>query len=207
MQLASQLAERGIQSAEVLQAIARLDRVRFLPDAVKSQAGEDAAQPIGYGQTISQPYVVAYMTEALEVEPGMRVLEVGTGSGYQAAVLLEMGVEVFTVERVPELADDAEARLRAMGYTPRMLHVRRGDGRKGWPEAAPFDGILVTAATEKLPPALIAQLAPHGRLVAPVGSSESTQQLLRVRRVGQRMEADWLLPVRFVPLVEGSISG
>jgi protein-L-isoaspartate(D-aspartate) O-methyltransferase len=180
--------------------MAKLDRWRFVPEALGEEAGTDTALPIGCGQTISQPYVVAYMTQALEVKRGMRVLEVGTGSGYQAAVLLEMGAEVYSVEWVPELAEQARALLEGLGYGAPRLHLRCGDGREGWPEAAPFGGIVVTAAAETVPPALLSQLGLKGRLIAPVGT-EDQQQLVLLRRDEEGLTSEWLLPVRFVPLL------
>ncbi len=201
VQLASRLQEKGIRDQRVLDAIARLDRRRFLPEAVQAEAGDDAALPIGFGQTISQPYVVAYMTAALDVRPGQRILEIGTGSGYQAAVLVELGAQVFSIERVAELSAEAHGRLTALGYGPPRLQLRCGDGREGWPEAAPFEGIIVTAAADQLPKALISQLSPQGRLIAPLGSSDDNQQLVMLRRHNGELEPEWLLPVRFVPLV------
>jgi protein-L-isoaspartate(D-aspartate) O-methyltransferase len=201
VQLAELLAERGIRDLRVLAAMARLNRSDFLPQGLQAQAGEDTALPIGHGQTISQPFVVAYMTDALGLVPGERVLEVGTGSGYQAAVLLGMGANVYSIERVPELMELANARLRRIPGSASRLHLRVGDGYGGWPEEAPFDAILVTAAAARVPPALLQQLAQGGRLIAPVGADDEAQRLVLVRQGPAGLEQEWLLPVRFVPLV------
>ena len=164
---------------------------------VQPSAYEDSALPIGLGQTISQPYVVAFMTEALELKPQDRVLEVGTGSGYQAAVLSLLVREVYSMEIVERLGREAEARLKQMGYA--NVRVRIGDGYRGWPEAAPFDAIIVTAAPPDVPPALVSQLQQGGRMVVPVGRYE--QDLIRLRRTAKGLERENLLPVRFVPMV------
>jgi protein-L-isoaspartate(D-aspartate) O-methyltransferase len=164
---------------------------------MQPSAYEDTALPIGLGQTISQPYVVAFMTEALELKPQDRVLEIGTGSGYQAAVLSLLVREVYSMEIVERLGREAEARLKEMGYA--NVRVRIGDGYRGWPEAAPFDAIIVTAAPPDVPPVLVAQLRPGGRMVVPVGRYD--QNLIRLRRTANGLERESLLPVRFVPMV------
>ncbi len=196
---------QGIGDERVLNAIRAVPRHLFVDEALATRAYEDTALPIGHGQTISQPWVVAKMTETL-VETGMpkRVLEIGTGSGYQAAILAALGLEVFTVERIGELLRTARKRLRTLGFNVRSKH---DDGRIGWPELAPFDGIIVTAASPALVDALTLQLAPGGTLVAPVGGP-GTQSLLRLRRnaEGEIEEAN-LAPVSFVPLLPGLIDG
>lgn len=191
-----QIRARGIRDEAVLEAMRRVPRHRFVPEDLAESAYRDHPLPIGHGQTISQPYVVAFMSEAAEVRPGDRVLEVGTGSGYQAAVLAEMGAEVFTIEILPPLAERARRALEQCGY--RNVHVRVGDGFRGWPEKAPFDAIVVTAAPKEIPPPLLEQLAVGGRLVIPVG--ERKQHIVRVRRTPEGLERERLLPVRFVPM-------
>jgi len=192
-----QIFARGIRDPRVLEALRKVRRHRFVPPAMQPSAYEDSALPIGLGQTISQPYVVAFMTEALELKPQDRVLEIGTGSGYQAAVLSLLAREVYSMEIVEQLGREAEKRLKAMGYA--NVHVRVGDGYRGWPEAAPFDAIMVTAAPPDVPPALIAQLRQGGRMVVPVG--RDVQDLIRLRRTEKGLERENLLPVRFVPMV------
>jgi protein-L-isoaspartate(D-aspartate) O-methyltransferase len=162
----------------------------------------DRALPIMCGQTISQPAVVAYMTEQLRLTAASRVLEIGTGSGYQAAVLAEIAREVYSVERIPELARTATDRLARLGYD--NVRVREGDGGLGWPEAAPFDAIIVTAAAAVIPPALLAQLGAGGRMIVPVGGPNDAQVLVRLeRRLGDEIVREYLWPVRFVPLICG----
>ncbi len=192
-----QIRGRGVTDPRVLAAMRSVPRERFVPEAVTSQAYADHPLPIGYGQTISQPYIVAYMSEALQVTKSSKVLEIGTGSGYQAAVLGELAGEVYSVEIVPELADRARKTLDALGY--KNLHVRTGDGYLGWPEQAPFDRIMVTAAPDHVPQPLIAQLATGGRLVIPVGRTE--QDLLLITRTPTGVVQQRTIPVRFVPLV------
>jgi protein-L-isoaspartate(D-aspartate) O-methyltransferase len=189
-----------VSSAAVLRAMHTVPREEFVPEALRAAAYDDRALPIACGQTISQPAVVAYMTEQLRLAPGDRVLEVGTGSGYQAAVLAEIVAQVFTVERIPELAQTAAARLARLGYA--NVQVRVGDGTAGWPEAAPFDAIMVTAAADVVPPALVAQLKEGGRMIMPVGAPAGDQVLMLLER-RPRGELVWqqLWPVRFVPLV------
>jgi len=186
----------------VLAAIDRVPRHLFVPDDVKAQAYEDRPLPIGFGQTISQPFIVALMTDLLRPAPGMSVLEVGTGSGYQAAVLAELGLQVHSIEIVPELAERARAVLADTGYA--AVRTRAGDGYFGWAEAAPFDAIVVTAAASHVPPPLIAQLKPGGRMVIPVGPPFMVQQLMVVEKgVDGSVRNEILLPVSFVPLTGG----
>jgi protein-L-isoaspartate(D-aspartate) O-methyltransferase len=191
-----QLRARGIQDTLVLAAMARVPRHEFVPSPLQHLAYEDGPLPIGSGQTISQPYIVAYMTEAARVSAGHRVLEIGTGSGYQAAILAELAREVWTIEIVPELATRAGEVLRRLGYT--NVHVRTGDGYLGWPERAPFDAIVVTAAPDHVPPALVAQLAVGGRMVIPVGADE--QSMLVISKTPHGVVEQRTIPVRFVPL-------
>lgn len=198
-----QIAARGVRDPRVLEVLRRVPRHLFVPEPVRDQAYEDRPLPIGHGQTISQPYVVAAMTEALEPEPGDRVLEVGTGSGYQAAVLAGLVSEVHTIEIVPELAEHARQALRAAGVT--NVRVVTGDGYRGLPDAAPFDGIVVTAAPEEVPPPLLEQLAVGGRLVIPVGGA--FQELRVIRRTEDGTESRSLFPVRFVPFTRSPDPG
>jgi protein-L-isoaspartate(D-aspartate) O-methyltransferase len=195
-----QLRRRGVADSRVLAAMERVPRHAFIPERMHDMAYSDGPLPIGHGQTISQPYIVAVMSEALGLKPGMKVLEVGTGSGYQAAVLAQMGLDVYTVEYLPELAALAERLLRQLGYG--NIHFRTGDGRDGWPERAPFDGILVTAAPESLPESLGEQLAPGGRLVIPIGRWEQHLYVYRKNADGS-LDKDVVFAVRFVPLVGG----
>jgi protein-L-isoaspartate(D-aspartate) O-methyltransferase len=192
-----QIAARGITDPAVLQAMRTVPRHEFVPARARADAYADWPLPIGHGQTISQPYVVALMTELAAVKPGDRVLEIGTGSGYQAAILCALGAEVYTIEIVEPLARGAEAVLRRLGYG--RVHVRHGDGSRGWPEAAPFDAVVVTAAPREVPAALVAQLAPGGRLVIPVGEEE--QELRVLVRTPSGIETRAGVPVRFVPMV------
>jgi protein-L-isoaspartate(D-aspartate) O-methyltransferase len=191
----------GVQDRATLAAMRQVPRHEFVPARERGRAYEDTPLPIGHGQTISQPSLVAMMTELLRPRPGLRVLEVGTGSGYQAAVLAATGARVWTIEIFQALADEARARLTRLGYD---VQVRHGDGYAGWPEEAPFDAIMVTAAADEIPPALLEQLGPGGRLVMPVGSPASDQALVFVEkdRTG-RVRRRELLPVRFVPLLRG----
>jgi len=194
----AELRALGIRDERVLSAMARVPRHLFVPPELVPYAYEDRPLPIGAGQTISQPYIVALSTQALELSPQDRVLEIGTGSGYQAAVLAELAGEVYTVERLPELSQAARERLERLGY--RNLHFRVGDGTKGWPDEAPFDAILVTAAAPKVPQSLVEQLAEGGRLVIPIGGRES-QDLWLMRRRTRRLEKVYLCPCTFVPLI------
>jgi len=195
----SQIEARGVRDPRVIAAMERVPRHRFLPAGLQQEAYGDHPVPIGHGQTISQPYIVAAMTEALGVGPGARVLEIGTGSGYQAAVLAEVvGPEgqVFSIEILEPLSRDAAQTLKALGC--QNVHLRVGDGWNGWPEAAPFQGILLTAAPREVPPPLLEQLAVGGVLVAPVG--EGVQDLVRIRRTEGGLLREVLMGVRFVPM-------
>jgi len=195
-----QISARGIRAARVLEAMARVPRERFVPEQLEEFAYEDTPLPIGEGQTISQPFIVAYMAERAELAEGERVLEVGTGCGYAAAVFAEIADQVFTIERNEALAESARDRLIELGYG--RVHVRCGDGTKGWPEAAPFDAILVAAGGPEVPRSLREQLAVGGRLVIPVGPTERLQKLVRIRRLaGNRYEEEDLGGVTFVPLI------
>jgi protein-L-isoaspartate(D-aspartate) O-methyltransferase len=186
----------------VMQAMARVPRHAFVPPLQRLFAYENRPLAIGHGQTISQPYIVAVMTDLLDLTPGARVLEVGTGCGYQTAVLAEMADRVFTVELVRELASDARKRLERLGY--RNIEMRVADGFRGWPDAAPFDGIIVTAAPTEFPPALVEQLKPGGRLVIPVGPRGDSQMLYRcVRGANGTLVTERKLPVAFVPMIAG----
>jgi protein-L-isoaspartate(D-aspartate) O-methyltransferase len=193
-----QLKPRGIEDERVLAAMAKVPREEFIPLNVRSAAYEDGPLPIGYDQTISQPYIVAFMTEQLRSKPTDRVLEIGSGSGYQAAILAALTAEVYTVELVEPLAKTAEANLQRLGYN--NVHVRLGDGYKGWPEEAPFDAIIVTCAPAKVPQPLIDQLKDGGRMVIPVGEQYAQQLYLLEKNNGQLKESA-TLPVRFVPML------
>jgi protein-L-isoaspartate(D-aspartate) O-methyltransferase len=196
----AQLRGRGIADPRVLEAMGRVPRERFVPPDVAPRAYVDHALPIGHGQTISQPYMVAVMTEALGLEGGERVLEVGTGSGYQCAVLAELSMAVYSIERIPELKRTAEELLVVeLGY--RNVHLRTGDGTVGWPEEAPFQAIIVTAAAPAPPLSLLGQLDPNGgHMVVPVGT-QSLQRLVRIERIGHSFTRGEATPCRFVPLL------
>ena len=188
-----------ILDARVLDVLRRVPRHEFVPKELRDRAYADEPLPIGYGQTISEPYIVALMTDLLRLAPGGRALEVGTGSGYQAAVLAALGAQVHTIEIVPALAKEAAARLTALGYG--AVQTRQADGYHGWPEAAPFDAIVVTAAVPQVPPPLIEQLKPGGRMVLPVGAAFLVQELLLIEKLADRtVRTTALLPVVFVPL-------
>ncbi len=192
----------GIRDDRVLDAMRQVPRHLFVPEMVRAYAYEDGPLPIGEGQTISQPFIVAAMTEAADIHAGDKVLEVGTGSGYQAAVLYELTPEVYTIEIVESLAERAAATLQELGYS--TVHTRIGDGYAGWPEAAPFDAIVVTAAPEQIPEALVEQLAPGGRMVIPVGDIRKGQYLIRlIKRKDGTVVQDTLFRVRFVPMIHG----
>jgi protein-L-isoaspartate(D-aspartate) O-methyltransferase len=196
--VARQLRARDISDERVLEAMERVPRELFVPDGERRRAYADAALPIGHGQTISQPYMVARIAEALALRPGERVLDVGTGSGYQAAVLAELGAEVVTIERISELAESARRSLAAAGYP--QVDVRVGDGTLGMPELAPFDAIAVAAAAPSFPETLYDQLRPRGRLVVPVGG-ERVQRLEVIVRSPEGPAVVHSVPCRFVPLV------
>ena len=195
----TQLSGRGdaIDDPQVLAAMKKVPRHELVPEEIQQHAYDDRPLPIGYGQTISQPYVVAFMTGKLEPKETDRVLEVGTGSGYQAAVLAELVKEVYTIEIIPELAKRAAADLKRLGYT--NIHVREGDGYQGWPEAAPFDAIIVTCAPDAVPEPLVSQLRDGGRMIIPVGTKWG-QDLVILRKHGDKLEKRAVLPVRFVPM-------
>ena len=197
-----QIAAEGVADKATLRAMRTVPRHEFVPPEYRDRAYGDHPLPIGYGQTISQPYIVAYMTEIVRPRRGMKVLEVGTGSGYQAAVLAEIGGRVYTMEIFEALATTARERLGRLSYG--AVEVRHADGNYGWPEAGPFDAILVTAAAGHIPPALIEQLKPGGRLVIPVGSVYGVQDLILVEKGSDGdVRTRHLLPVRFVPLLSG----
>jgi len=193
-----QIRQRGVTDTRVLSAMETIPRERFVPPDAHAQAYEDVPLAIGFNQTISQPYIVAYMTEVLDVRDSHRVLEIGTGSAYQAAVLGQLAREVWTVEIVPELAAAATGQLRNLGLI--NVHVRLGDGYSGWPEQAPFDRIMVTAAPDEIPGPLIEQLAVGGRLVIPVGSQGGPQWMTVVEKTSSGVLEKRTIPVQFVPL-------
>ena len=198
--LLAELRRQGIRDQRVLDALAKVPRERFVGEEKRADAWANVALPIGAGQTISQPYVVALMTEALALQGPERVLEIGTGSGYQTAILAELASEVISIERHASLAEQAVATLNALGYRNVAVHV--GDGTAGWPAAAPYDRIIVTAAGPRVPPPLLTQLGPEGgRLVIPVGEQEGEQRLIAVIREGEKLREQTLGPVRFVPLI------
>ena len=201
MRLVERLSDEGIQRVEVLDAIANVPRHIFLDEALSHRAYEDTALPIGYQQTLSQPYVVARMTEMLLAAGATRILELGTGSGYQAAILAYLGKEVYSIERIGGLHRQARERLQRLGY--RNAFLRLGDGSQGWPEAAPFDGMILTAAPGAIPAALYDQLADGGSIVAPLG--RDTQMLTLVTRNGDEFERREIEPVRFVPVLGGVV--
>lgn len=205
IRLIMELRQAGIKDTRVLSAIERVPRDVFVSPAFIDQAYENTALPIDQGQTISQPYVVAFMAEALELEERSKVLEIGTGSGYQAAVLSKLCRRVFSVERYRSLQRQAEANFKVTGI--HNVVTRYGDGTKGWPEQAPFERIIVAAAGTEVPQALKDQLAPDGIMVIPVGRNSWEQRVVRLRRVGDEFAAEDMLPVRFVPLVEGVVRG
>lgn len=191
-----QLAARDIKDPRVLDAMRRVPRHEFVPEPLRGSAYADSPLPIGHEQTISQPFIVAFMSEALDVQPTHRVLEIGTGSGYQAAILGELAREVYTIEIVAPLAERARQTLKQLGYT--NIHVRTGNGYLGWPEQAPFDRVMVTAAPDEIPPALITQLKVGGLMAIPVGVDD--QELRILRRTEKGLETLRTLPVRFVPM-------
>lgn len=194
-----QIRRRGISNETVLSAMRAVPRHLFVPERNRAEAYGDHALPIGFGQTISQPYIVALMTAATEPAPGVKILEVGTGSGYQAAVLAACGCDVYSVERISRLHEDAATAIAEAGYAHRV-HLRLGDGSRGWPDEAPFDRILLTAATDQIPPALIEQLDPDGYIVAPLGGPD-LQTIYRIREGDEELEYEALEGARFVPLI------
>ena len=194
-----QLKPRGIKSQAVLSAMNSVPRHLYVPENLQSHAYDDMPLPIGFGATISQPYIVAYMTEQLEVFPGMKVLEVGTGSGYQAAVLAELGCEVYTIEYVKELAERAEKTLSGFNN----IKVRHGNGYNGWVEEVPFDVIIITAAPPQIPEKLIGQLKDNGKMIVPIGEAGAVQLLKLITKHNSRVNEEILLPVNFVPMVKG----
>ncbi|MFO7816999.1 MAG: protein-L-isoaspartate(D-aspartate) O-methyltransferase [Thermodesulfobacteriota bacterium] len=194
-----QIEARGVSDPSVLAAMLKVPRHLFVDEALQAQAYGDYPLPIGYGQTISQPYIVAYMTELLQLKPGMKVLEIGTGSGYQAAVLAEADAEVYTVERIESLFQAARKRLNDLNY--RKVQVKLDDGTEGWPEKAPFDRIMVTAGGPKVPETLIQQLVPEGMLLIPVGMSKRKQMLIRAWKTNGGYQQEKLGSVAFVDLV------
>lgn len=198
----SQIRSRGVKSQRVLEAMRTVPRHLFVPERVAQLAYSDRPLTIGHDQTISQPFIVAFMTDNLDVKPGEKVLEIGSGSGYQAAVLAEMGVEVWTIEIVPELAEMAEENLKKAGYDD--VNVKCGDGYKGWPEEAPFDAVIITAAPESIPDALVEQLKVGGTMILPVGPVNSVQSLKKIIKKEDGIKQNTLIPVRFVPMVKPS---
>jgi protein-L-isoaspartate(D-aspartate) O-methyltransferase len=192
-----QIVMRGVTDERVLAALRKVPREEFIPENERAESYTDGPLPIGYGQTISQPYVVAFMTEKLQPRPQDRVLEIGTGSGYQAALLAELVADVYSIEIVEPLAKTAEATLQRLGY--KNVHVKAGDGYKGWPEEAPFDAIIVTCAPDHVPQPLVDQLKEGGRMIIPVGASLAQELYLLEKRNGQVRQSS-VLDVRFVPM-------
>lgn len=196
-----QIENRGIKNKPTLEAMRKVPRHKFVPPNNIERAYNDSPLPIGYGQTISQPYIVAYMTAVIDPKPGQKVLEIGTGSGYQAAVLAEIVDSVYTVEIITELYSSSNRRLNELGY--KNVFCKNADGYYGWKEAAPFDAIVVTAAAEHIPPPLIEQLKDGGKMIIPVGSPFLNQTLILVEKYGSEITTTSLLPVRFVPFTRG----
>jgi protein-L-isoaspartate(D-aspartate) O-methyltransferase len=196
-----QLQQRGIASKRVLDAMGKVERHRFVPDELRDQAYEDHPLPIGEGQTISQPYIVAFMTETLNIKETDRILEIGTGSGYQAAILGELGKEVYTIEIVPSLAQKSGSLLQRLGY--KNVFVKMGDGYLGWPDHAPFDVIIVTCSPSHVPKALQDQLKEGGRMIIPVGE-KFTQELVLLKKKSGKMSSQSRMPVLFVPMKDGA---
>ena len=192
-----QIEKRGVSDKLVLKAMRNVKRHLFVPEERMAEAYNDGPLPIGYGQTISQPYIVAYMTEVIQPKAEFKVLEIGTGSGYQAAILAEIVKEVYTIEIVTELANAATQRLKKLGYS--KVKVKQADGYYGWKENGPYDAIVVTAAAEFVPPPLIEQLKENGKIVIPIGSPFMTQTLMLIEKNGKKIKTKNLLPVRFVP--------
>lgn len=201
LMIKNQLQSRGIRDDAVLEVMRSVERHNFVPENYRDRAYSDGPLPIGHGQTISQPYIVAFMTEQLQVSSQHKVLEIGTGSGYQAAILGELAKHVFTIEIIPELAEGAKKILNHLSY--KNITVRAGDGYKGWPEEAPFERIMVTAAPTEIPQTLIDQLAPGGRMILPVGAQFLVQYLWVIEKDDQgTVTKEKILPVRFVPMVK-----
>ncbi len=194
--LIDQLRSQGISSSTVLDAMLKVPRHKFVPSSQRHMAYQNRPLPIGHDQTISQPFIVGYMTEAASIAPGEKVLEIGTGSGYQAAVLAELAKEVYTIEIIPELAEGARSVLRELGY--KNVEVKTGNGYEGWPEHAPFDAIVVTAAPDEVPQALVNQLALRGKMVIPVGTT--FQEMVIITRDESGVVERRTIPVRFVPM-------
>ena len=195
----TQLKTRDIKSESVLDAMLKVPRHLFVPDSLISHAYDDSPLSIGLGQTISQPYIVAYMTEHLELAPGMKVLEIGTGSGYQTAVLACLGCEVYSIECVEELADRAKETLSSLGYGG--VNIKHGNGYLGWPDKSPFDAAIITAAPEHLPDELVAQLKDGGKMIVPISEMHSVQWLKLITKTDGEVTEKALIPVRFVPMV------
>ena len=201
LMIKNQLQSRGIRDDAVLEVMRTVERHNFVPENYRDRAYSDGPLPIGHGQTISQPYIVAFMTEQLQVSSQHKILEIGTGSGYQAAILGELAKHVFTIEIIPELAEGAKNILNHLSY--KNITVRAGDGYKGWPEEAPFERIMVTAAPTEVPQELIDQLAPGGRMILPVGAQFLVQYLWVIEKDDQgTVTKEKILPVRFVPMVK-----
>ena len=194
-----QIIAYGVKDKRVIEAVSSIDRAYFVPENLQELAYGDSPLPIGHGQRISQPFIVAFMTEAARIEPWSKILEIGTGSGYQAAILSKLCDEVYSIEVVKPLGEHAAKLLKQLGYN--NICVRIGDGYQGWREVAPFDAIIVTAAPEEIPQQLIEQLKDGGRLIIPVGVL--SQELMRITRTKQGIKKENLLPVRFVPMVKG----
>lgn len=201
LMIKNQLQSRGIRDDAVLEVMRSVERHNFVPENYRDRAYSDGPLPIGHGQTISQPYIVAFMTEQLQVSSQHKVLEIGTGSGYQAAILGELAKHVFTIEIIPELAEGAKNILNHLSY--KNITVRAGDGYKGWPKEAPFERIMVTAAPTEVPQTLVDQLAPGGRMILPVGAQFLVQYLWVIEKDDQgTVRKEKILPVRFVPMVK-----
>tara|TARA_R110002012_G_scaffold293568_2_gene489333 strand:- start:124 stop:768 length:645 start_codon:yes stop_codon:yes gene_type:complete len=203
IRLIMELRREGIADSNVLGAIERVPREIFIPAPIKSFAYDNRALPIGAGQTISQPYIVAFMTQALNINDRCKVLEIGTGSGYQTAILARLARRIYTIERHPSLSEEAKERFKALDL--HKVVTRVGDGSKGWPEQAPFDRIIVTAASENVPETLLDQLGEGGIMVVPIGPQDGTQHIHRFTRTADGIEDECLLPVRFVPLIESEV--
>lgn len=194
-----QIRARGITDPDILDAFLQVERHWFVPEELKEMAYNDSPLPIGEGQTISQPYVVAFMTQHLQIKPSQKVLEIGTGSGYQTAILAELKAEVYSIEIIENLALKAEEILNSIGYT--NIHLNIGDGYQGWAEFAPYDAIIVTCAPSKIPEPLIEQLSDNGKMIIPVGERGSVQELILLEKKKGRIKQKGILPVRFVPMI------